>query len=99
MDFYLGKKVEVVEKRRQAAAIAFLTADKVGKLKKIENLEKVSSAPGIVDIKIDKALGDFVQPPRDSTDRLGYVIASGNEPGQVKSDVLNTIRSINVEVE
>ena len=80
----LGEPVpdELVEPRmQQPTAISFLTAEPgplpTGKLVTVSGLDKVLSAPGVVEADVYFQEGETIRPVQVDGDRRGYVIAVG----------------------
>jgi hypothetical protein len=80
----LGRTVpdELVAKRfEQPLAIRFLTASPgplpTGTVRAVRGLDRVRSAPGVVEADLYLELGETIRPVRLDIDRRGYVIAVG----------------------
>jgi biotin carboxylase len=63
------------------AAIRFLSAPP-GTVVSVEGAEEASAMPGIVGVWVPVRAGDTVRPLRSSWDRIGHVLARGDDPGQ-----------------
>lgn len=74
----LGESVQYHRTKNQGAAIRFLHGKK-GILESIEGTEEVRQMTGVREVEIYKKIGNPVQPPENSSDRIGHVIATGKD--------------------
>lgn len=95
----LGNAVRLVPGRAHAASIRFLTAPCAGRLAGGDGIERARSLPSIREVCLSRPVGERVRPPEDAYDRLGYVIAAGEDSPQVDRDVEKAIREIRLDVE
>ncbi|GAB3976807.1 hypothetical protein GCM10029978_064740 [Actinoallomurus acanthiterrae] len=76
------------------AAIRFLVADP-GQVIKIEGIERAAAMEGVVEVRVQAALGDVVNPLRWSEDRCGYVLVhacDGPTAERIANEAANLIR-------
>lgn len=79
----LGEKVNTNFTPRSVATILAFTTEKTGTLQKISPAEiSPTLAKKVLRYFFSKKAGDSVRPPQDNFDRLGYVVAVGEDPGQ-----------------
>jgi biotin carboxylase len=75
----------MVEPRFQRPiAIRFLTASPgilpVGRVTSVDGLDEVRASPGVLQAELHVEAGDVIRPVQVDADRLGYVIAAGDDP-------------------
>lgn len=83
--------------RSRVAAIRFLIAPTAGVLAGIEGVEEASRVPGVNRIVVTAKNGSFVEPARDFSHRLGYVIAVGDDEAAVESSLDSAMAVIRIE--
>ncbi|MEV5749484.1 ATP-grasp domain-containing protein [Actinoallomurus sp. NPDC052308] len=81
----------------RAAAVKFLTATP-GVLDGVTGLDEATAAPGVRAATVTAAPGDRVAAPRASRDRIGHVMAVGDDAGQAWERVESAARLIRVTV-
>lgn len=94
----LGEKVPVDNKFSKGAAIRFIQGFD-GVLKRIEGLESIKKKSNIIDVEIYKNIGDKICRPQNSNDRIGHVIAIGENADIAAKIAEEAIQSIKVIVE
>lgn len=77
-----GRDEPVLPTRAAAASIRFLVAASSGRLAAVSGLDAARQQPGVIEVALTGQLGQDVVLRHSFQDRLGYVIASG-EDGQV----------------
>jgi S-sulfo-L-cysteine synthase (3-phospho-L-serine-dependent) len=68
-----------------SAGIRFLVASGPGLLREITGADGARALPGIAQVQLRPMAGLTVSPPRSAYDRLGHVIALGEDPREVES--------------
>lgn len=63
---------------RRAAAVRFLTAEP-GRVTAVRGVERAAALPGVLALHVPLAVGDLVEPVRDSSGRLGHVVAVAHD--------------------
>jgi len=99
LDFALGCEVDLAPSRSEVAGIRFLTAPKDGRLVAVEGLADASVIDGTRVVRFDGKLGQTVRRPTSGLDRLGFVIASGPDAGQVERSLTAATQRIQIQVE
>ncbi len=92
----LKEDVPVEKKFQRGSAIRFIQGEK-GILKQINGIEQVKSIDGVVDVEIYKNIGDIICKPQNSNDRVGHIIAVGenaDKAAQVAEQALGEIEVI-----
>jgi biotin carboxylase len=104
--FALGEPVTdeiAAPKCRQPVAIRFFTAEPgplpAGKVKAPASLDKVLSAPGVVQAASYIVAGETIRPVKVDGDRRGYVIAVGSTGPEALQRAEDAARLVEVEVE
>jgi biotin carboxylase len=102
----LGVEVpdELVQpKRQQPLAIRFLTAEPgplpAGVVRRIGTLDRVLSAPGVVQAEVFLGEGDIIRPVRLDGDRRGYVIAVADTNLQALERAEEAARLVDIVVD
>jgi biotin carboxylase len=98
-ELLLGNAARPAAVRAHAASIRFLTASRAGRLAGSIGLGRARSMPHIRDVSLSRPIGEPVRPPEDAYDRLGYVIAAGEDGRQVDRDIQDAVRAIRLDVE
>ncbi|WP_241611776.1 ATP-grasp domain-containing protein [Rosenbergiella epipactidis] len=94
---YKGEFPTLENVQNCAAAIRFLTLPE-GRVASISGLDEASKAPGVVRCDIDVKIGSLIKPFRDSDERHGYILATGNCGRSAIKNVENAIGKIIVEM-
>ncbi len=79
IDLAIGNKPDVRQKFSKGSAIRYFNSHE-GVLSKIDGIDEVKNKAGIFEVTLLKSLGDKVNNIRNSTDRIGYVIAHAESP-------------------
>lgn len=95
----LGLPVHLDIKNHNAAAIKYIFSQKVGCIKRIDIPNELSSKNEIVELKMDKLIGDLVTDTKNSSERLGYVITTSDTPEKSLSICEEIISNINIVIE
>lgn len=82
---------------RQGAAIVFLTG-KEGVVRHINGLDKAKLLPGVCEIKVNTAIGETAKAVNASHDRLGHVMAVGNNTQQALQNAWAAVNAINIDI-
>jgi biotin carboxylase len=92
----------VVPKFQQPLAIHFLTAEPgplpTGRVARVDGLDRVLAAPGVVDAALYFGAGDEIRPVERDGDRRGYVIARGATNLEAVASAERAARLLHVEV-
>jgi biotin carboxylase len=104
--FALGEPITdelAAPKKRQPVAIRFFTAEPgplpAGRVKAPASLEKVLTAPGVVQAASYIVAGETIRPVKVDGDRRGYVIAVGSTGPEALERAEEAARLVEVEVE
>ena len=93
-----GEQADVDIKHSRGAAIRYIKA-KSGVIKEIVGVDKAGAIPGVCEISFTKGVGDTVGSIGSSTDRVGFVIASGSDRESAVSVCEAALEKINVITE
>lgn len=85
LNIAIGEEPSVVSEFSNGAAIRFIYGSN-GILERIEGVENAKSIPGVAEVKIYKKNGEAVSELRNSSDRLGHIIAVGKNADEA-SDI------------
>ncbi len=94
----LGEKVNCERRIDKGSAIRFLHG-KNGILKAVRGIDEARSVPGIQEIEIYINPGDEVRAPENSSDRIGHVIATGDNAFEADQNARKALESIELEYE
>ncbi|WP_232225523.1 ATP-grasp domain-containing protein [Oceanobacillus manasiensis] len=97
IDFYLNIPINLKATKNKGASVAFLTAEKEGRLERYTNTEILINHQGVVRTTLNVQSGEKVYTPKSSDDRLGYIITVGDTPESAKSIALSLINSIDIK--
>lgn len=93
-----GEEADIVPKWNKGAAIRYFETP-VGVLKSFEDVEKARIIPGVVEISFVHDIGETVGKIGSSIDRIGFVIAQGENAENAASICEQVKKTINIEVE
>jgi S-sulfo-L-cysteine synthase (3-phospho-L-serine-dependent) len=94
----LGRTFELTPSRNEVASIRFLIADRHGHLAGVTGVAAARALPAIRQVQIEKALGTPVQPSENAYHRLGFVIASGSDREEVRTQLDEAVRLLRIEI-
>jgi len=77
----LGENPDLSSLRQAGAAVRFL-CPAPGRVVDIRGIDGARRLPGVCVVDVNLSVGQVVAPLRDSRDRVGYVIASGDDASQ-----------------
>jgi biotin carboxylase len=97
VNVYLNLPIKKDFPVKRATSIAFLTSQNNGKILSIHGLNHIKNDPSVINYDINVKPGDFVKIPESSDDRLGYVIATGENPSEAKKKAHDLINCIKLE--
>ena len=98
LDQLAGKAIDLEPKRRDFAAIRFLTAPRAGLWTAVHGIDEARGLPSVQEVSLNKKLGMPVRPAEEATGRLGQVITAGGDRRQVLTEVEAAIGRLRVEV-
>lgn len=93
-----GEEADIVPKWNKGAAIRYFETP-VGVLKSFEDVEKARIIPGVAEISFVHDIGETVGKIGSSIDRIGFVIAQGENAENAASICEQVKKTINIEVE
>lgn len=96
IEMYLGKNYDLSLKKSQASAIMFLTSSKNGFIKDILGIEKVKALNGVVKALVTLPKNRLVTQPKESGDRLGFVITVAEDANTAKNIAQNAINLLEI---
>lgn len=94
----LNEKLDLNRVWDKGAAIRYFQTG-IGKIKSITGVESAGTLEGIKQISIVHGIGDCAAEIRSSVDRVGFVIAQGENAEMAVSRCERAMRLINIEVE
>lgn len=74
----LGEHIDVTPKFDKGSCVRYFMKERVGIIKEIVGVEEAKNMKGVWAVKILKGIGEEATPLRKSSDRLGLVIAQGD---------------------
>ncbi|GAA3084292.1 pyridoxal-phosphate dependent enzyme [Streptosporangium carneum] len=95
----IGETPDLEPTHRRFAGIRFLVADREGVLAEITGVERAHQVPGVKQVVITANSGQTVRPPRNSYDRLGFVIAEGDSPENIAKSLDEVHRLLTVRLD
>ena len=90
-----GGEVDLAKKRDKGAAIRFIPG-KSGVISDIIIPDEVMKMPGMEEVVLYKKTGDAVDGTKSSNDRLGHIIATGNDAKEAFERATNAMEQITV---
>lgn len=98
LEISLNEKVVLPIKKQKGSAIRYFKINP-GKIKSITRLDDAKKLPGIVEIEICVKEGDNISEIKNSRDRIGHVIAEGDNEIEAIANAERAIKMIKIEVE
>lgn len=95
----VGQPLRLAPDRARHAGIKFLIAPATGRLAAISGTEAAERIPHVKLVAVTGTPGRTVRPARDAYDRLGYVIAAGEEREQVTESLEKAVQAVQIAVE
>ena len=101
----IGDPVELTPTCARGSAIRFLYMDELAGISSedeghiitsIEGTEQAAGMPGVVDVQLYKNVGDVAMPLKSSNDRLGHVIAAGDDADEAAARAEEALRAIRI---
>ncbi len=93
----LGEKPDIASKFCKGSAIRYLTCES-GKIESITGIEKASRFEGIRQISIVHNAGEIVSEIKSSSDRVGFVVAQGEDAIEARNFCKEAISKINITI-
>lgn len=94
----LGEPVDPRPTREHSASVRFFISERHGRLAAIHHLDEARGLDRIREVTLDKAVGAPVRPPRSAGDRLGYLIAAGENGPGVQAAAERALATVRLEV-
>lgn len=94
----LGEKPDIDIQYSKGSAIRYLTCD-IGKIKNITGIESAMSIEGIQQISIVHGIGDIVSEIRSSSDRVGFIVAQGENAADATNKCESALNMVNIAME
>lgn len=95
--FALGEEIDLQEKCKRASVIKYIEA-KEGTIREIGGLKEAKALEGVHSVKLFKDKGDLIARVKNSTDRLGYVIAFADSAKEAVQIAERACKLIKIEV-
>lgn len=98
VDCFLGEAPSIIRTKDFSAAIAFLAADRVGTIKKVNGISALAASEGVFKYSFKARRGMRVFPPERNDDRLGYVICVDKTPELAKKRALEAMQKVTLAI-
>lgn len=98
IDMALGKEPDICITKNHGSAIRFLKTEK-GVIKSIEGIDLAEHADGVKEITFTKNIGDEMESIDSSGDRMGYVIAEGENADAAIENCEKAISLLRISVD
>ena len=96
MDLAMGNEPDVTPKFDKGSALRHIVGVD-GEIVSIDGLDEARAVPGVKEVTMLKGIGDRVGYFKNGSDRIGYVIAQGNDAADAVRICDKAIKLINVE--
>lgn len=93
----LGEKADITPKKEKGSAIRYFKND-VGVITGINGVDEARNSEGIVNVTIVHDVGETAKEIRSSNDRVGFVIAKGNDADDAETKCEKALSCISVEI-
>lgn len=94
----LEEKVHYTKKYDKGSAIRFIHGN-VGILKEIKGVDEIKAMPYVVDVEIYKQYGSKICKLENSSDRIGHIIAIGNNADEAATNAENALELLEIVIE
>ena len=98
IDLAMGNKTDIEAKINEGAAIRYFDCNE-GKIVDVKGVEDAQNQLGVIQVSFVKGIGDIIQPINSSSDRIGFVIAVGENTATAISICEKAIEKIKIFVE
>jgi len=95
---YLGEAVDFKKKHHKVSAIGYIVAKENGVVKSIKGIDKIKNHQNVTRYLINVKENDGIKVPRNSDDRLGYVIMTDDDPNLIKDKMKKLLDEVVIEV-
>lgn len=96
MDLAMGKEPDVTPKFDKGSALRHIV-DLEGEIVSIDGLDEARAVPGVTEVTMLKGIGDTVGYFKNGSDRIGYVIAQGEDAADAVRICEKAIKLIKIE--
>lgn len=96
---YLGEDLNLVKKFHKASSVGYISADKRGVFKELKGLHKVIKNGSVTRYEIEATPFMSVDIPKESDDRLGYIIVTEKNSKEAKKSIQSLIQKLEVVYE
>ncbi|MCR5292825.1 MAG: ATP-grasp domain-containing protein [Eubacterium sp.] len=93
----LGEKADITPKKDKGSAIRYFKND-VGVITGINGVDEAGNSEGIVNVTIVHDVGETAKEIRSSNDRVGFVIAEGNDADDAETKCEKALSCISVGI-
>ena len=93
----LNEKVKYKSTILRGSAIRFIQGER-GTIDSIDGVEKARTMPGVQEVEIYMEIGSHIKRPENSSDRIGHVIAIGNDADEAAQNAENALKTIRISV-
>lgn len=95
---YLEKDLKLTKSKNDYSMNLYIFADKVGTLNNIVGVDKIKELDFVSDVNITSNTGSKVHPPKNSDDRLGYIIFTGQTYEELMKNKENIENIIEINI-
>lgn len=95
----MGMPVDIKRNIDKGSCIRFFMEPVIGKIKEIKGINEAEMSKGVIQVTMTKKVGDIATELRGSGDRIGFVIAQGDNAQDAIINCENALKKITVNVE
>jgi S-sulfo-L-cysteine synthase (3-phospho-L-serine-dependent) len=95
---FAGLPPVLVPETKRYAGIQFLLADRPGVLLGVTGVDRAAALPGVERVVVTVPDRAVVRPAQNAYDRIGYVIATGDTPGQLSAALTDARSALGVVI-
>jgi argininosuccinate lyase len=96
LDLHCGKSIEYKQTQKRYTSIRFVIPNTTGTIQQIKFNQSPATIQGLKIHALTKSAGDITTQYGDYRDRIGYVIASGNDITESRRNADNALQSISL---
>jgi biotin carboxylase len=94
----LGQPFRLRPRRRRAALLYLLHAERDGELAAVHGADELARLPELVDYRLYATPGETVPEYTKAADKLGYLLFSGDTCGKVVQALTTALRALRLDV-
>ena len=93
---YLGEELELNQKYQKASAVGYISANRKGVFKDLKGLSALNENKNVVRYEIESTPSQLIDIPKNSDDRLGYIVVIEESSQKAKSTIQTLVQQIEV---